>query len=63
MMAIKFPKGSQTTKEYNLKVQRAVMCKILRKTPEEIDQCDYQDLVEVGYILDEIGDKNPLFFL
>lgn len=63
MMAIKFPKAPQTDRECKIKVQRAIMCKLLRKTPEEIDACDYQDLIECAMILDEIGERNPMFYL
>lgn len=47
----------------NKKVQRAVLCKLLRKMPEEIDDSDYKDLTEVGIILSEIGEKNPFALL
>jgi hypothetical protein len=42
---------------------RAEMCKLLRKTPKEIDEMDYKDFQDLNIVFKEMGDKNPLFLI
>lgn len=46
-----------------MKVNRVLLCKVLRKTPKEIDDIDYKDIEELMIGLLEMGDKNPLMIL
>jgi len=46
-----------------MKINRATLCKLLRKTPSEIDSIDYRDVEELILIFDELGEKNPLMML
>jgi len=46
-----------------LKVQEAVMCKLLRCTPSELRKEDAKDVERLNFIFNKIGDKNPFFLL
>lgn len=44
-------------------VRRAMLCKLLRCTPSELDKEDWLDLEVIDYVIGVIGEKNPLIGL
>jgi len=56
-------RGVNSEPEYIHRKERALMAKLLRKLPSEIDKMDVQDFKDIQIVLKELGDKNPLIWL
>lgn len=52
-----------SNRDANFKIKRAYLCKLLRKTPSEIDKEDFKELLEFETIISELGEKNPFIML
>lgn len=56
-------KGRSRDREANEVIHRAIMCKMFRCTPKELDEIDYEDIVLFEQVYAEVADKNPLSLL
>lgn len=46
-----------------LRVKKAVMCKLLRCAPSVLDEEDYEDVELIEIVSNHIGEKNPLWLI
>lgn len=60
---IRYINGASSDNYDALQVKKAIMCKILRCRPSELDEEYYEDIEMIEIINKEIGKDNPLWFI